>query len=279
MPGEGVGVDLVHDREIAHVEKEHRGLGHIGQRGTAVAEHGDHVGQHLAGLGRRRRRRPASRWPDRSPPGRPAPASRRPGRPVSKGRPKRGRSGSARSRRASATSSSSTMRSRPETTEPDLAAANESPTEGFTPLTVEEAQAVMTDLTGVDRSALLAERAEAEAQLRAAEATLGVPPPATNGQARAQEQEPDEPAQNTPIVNSGGNPTTTEDTDRGHRRAVARRRRAPPGRRRRPGRPTTSWRWPPRRPRTSSARPSRPSPGPSRSARTCPPPGGDWSGR
>ena len=36
----------------------------------------------------------------------------------------------------------------------------------------------MTDaLTGLDRDTLLAERAEAEAQLRAAEATLGSPRP------------------------------------------------------------------------------------------------------
>ncbi|MDQ1507620.1 MAG: hypothetical protein QOD57_5347 [Actinomycetota bacterium] len=34
-------------------------------------------------------------------------------------------------------------------------------------------------LTGIDRDSLLAERAEAEAQLRAAEATLGIPPPAS----------------------------------------------------------------------------------------------------
>jgi hypothetical protein len=45
--------------------------------------------------------------------------------------------------------------------------------EGFTPLSLEEALALVSeDLAGVDRDALLAERAEAEAQLRAAEATL-----------------------------------------------------------------------------------------------------------
>jgi hypothetical protein len=45
--------------------------------------------------------------------------------------------------------------------------------EGFTPLSLEEARALVSeDLAGVDRDALLAERAEAEAQLRAAEATL-----------------------------------------------------------------------------------------------------------
>jgi hypothetical protein len=45
--------------------------------------------------------------------------------------------------------------------------------EAFTPLSLEEAQALVSeDLAGVDRAALLAERAEAEAQLRAAEATL-----------------------------------------------------------------------------------------------------------
>ena len=49
-------------------------------------------------------------------------------------------------------------------------------------------------LTDVDRDALLAERAEAEAQLRAAEATLGVPPTGGGGHAGA-EQEREEPAQ------------------------------------------------------------------------------------
>ncbi|MDQ1517979.1 MAG: hypothetical protein QOE80_3809, partial [Actinomycetota bacterium] len=45
---------------------------------------------------------------------------------------------------------------------------------------MEEAQALMTEaLTGIDRNSLLAERAEAEAQLRAAEATLGIAPPAS----------------------------------------------------------------------------------------------------
>src|SRR5258706_158548 len=54
--------------------------------------------------------------------------------------------------------------------------------EGFVPLTLEEAQALMTEaLTGIDRSALLAERAEAEAQLRAAEATLGISAAAASG--------------------------------------------------------------------------------------------------
>ena len=56
--------------------------------------------------------------------------------------------------------------------------------EGFTPLSVEEARALMSELTEVDRNALLAERAEAEAQLRAAEATLGLA-----------EQEREEPTQ------------------------------------------------------------------------------------
>ncbi|HZQ79522.1 MAG TPA: hypothetical protein VFE55_19495 [Acidimicrobiia bacterium] len=43
-------------------------------------------------------------------------------------------------------------------------------------------------LTGVDRSTLLAERAEAEAQMRAAEATLGLTPPVANGQPGAREE-------------------------------------------------------------------------------------------
>jgi hypothetical protein len=71
---------------------------------------------------------------------------------------------------------------------------------------VEEAEALMTELTGVDRGALLAERAEAEAQLRAAEATLGIPPPATNGQAGAQEEEPD-------AVDPGGQTPASEGTE------------------------------------------------------------------
>jgi hypothetical protein len=61
---------------------------------------------------------------------------------------------------------------------------------------VEEARALMTEaLAGVDRDALLAERAEAEAQLRAAEATLGVGAAVANGQA-ASGEETDTPAQN-----------------------------------------------------------------------------------
>jgi hypothetical protein len=56
----------------------------------------------------------------------------------------------------------------------------------------------------VDRNALLAERAEAEAQLRAAQATLGAPP-SGNGRgdpAGGAEQEPDEPAQNRKDVDT-----------------------------------------------------------------------------
>lgn len=59
-------------------------------------------------------------------------------------------------------------------------------------------------LTGVDRSALLAERAEAEAQLRAAEATLGVAAADISGVAAngggENEQEPDEATQKPPVV-------------------------------------------------------------------------------
>lgn len=71
----------------------------------------------------------------------------------------------------------------------------------FTPLPVEEARALMTEegLTDVDRDALLAERAEAEAQLRAAEATLDlsrteIPDPGKDGHTE-NEQEPDEVTQ------------------------------------------------------------------------------------
>ena len=53
-------------------------------------------------------------------------------------------------------------------------------------------------LTGVDRETLLAERAEAEAQLRAAEATLGKAP-VNNGRSAA-EEEPGKGAQNFPTV-------------------------------------------------------------------------------
>jgi hypothetical protein len=56
-------------------------------------------------------------------------------------------------------------------------------------------------LTGLDREALLAERAEAEAQLRAAEATLGIPPPPPNGHAD-KTQEPDHPAKKSDEVNA-----------------------------------------------------------------------------
>jgi hypothetical protein len=69
--------------------------------------------------------------------------------------------------------------------------------EGFTPLTVEEARALMMEAVGVDRDTLLAERAEA--QLRAAEATLGISRPPANGRPDGEggaEQEPDEGAQN-----------------------------------------------------------------------------------
>lgn len=84
----------------------------------------------------------------------------------------------------------------------DITDADAAPTAPeFTPLPVEEARALMTDeaLTDVDRDALLAERAEAEAQLRAAEATLGVSPtgipdPGNNGHT-GNEQEPDEATQ------------------------------------------------------------------------------------
>ena len=55
-------------------------------------------------------------------------------------------------------------------------------------------------LTDVDRNALLAERAEAEAQLRAAEATLGIPPASPEGPA-AETQEPDHSAKKSDEVN------------------------------------------------------------------------------
>jgi hypothetical protein len=82
--------------------------------------------------------------------------------------------------------------------------------ESFTPLSVEEAQALMTDsLTGLDRNTLLAERAEAEAQLRAAEATLGIAPTAPNGE-EAAEQEQDGAVQNTLDVDSANGAVTLD---------------------------------------------------------------------
>jgi hypothetical protein len=78
----------------------------------------------------------------------------------------------------------------------------------FTPLSVEEARELMTEaLTGLDRDTLLAERAEAEAQLKAAQATLGLRPTAPNGDG-APEQEPDEAAQNTLDVDAPDGATT-----------------------------------------------------------------------
>jgi len=68
-------------------------------------------------------------------------------------------------------------------------------------MSVEEARAVADAVTGLDRDTLLAERAEAEAQLRAAEATLGIPPAAPNGE-KAPEQEPDEATQKTQDVDA-----------------------------------------------------------------------------
>jgi hypothetical protein len=56
-------------------------------------------------------------------------------------------------------------------------------------------------LAGLDRDDLLAERAEAEAQLRAAEATLGIPPSPPNGHGD-KTQEPDHPAKKSDKVNT-----------------------------------------------------------------------------
>ncbi len=68
-------------------------------------------------------------------------------------------------------------------------------------MSIEEARAVADAVTGLDRDTLLAERAEAEAQMRAAEATLGITPTAPNGET-APEQEPDEATQKTQDVNA-----------------------------------------------------------------------------
>jgi hypothetical protein len=72
--------------------------------------------------------------------------------------------------------------------------------DGFAPMSIEEARAVADAVTGLDRDTLLAERAEAEAQLRAAEATLAVVA-APNGET-ASEQEPDEATQKTQDVDA-----------------------------------------------------------------------------
>jgi hypothetical protein len=82
-------------------------------------------------------------------------------------------------------------------------------------MSVEEARALVTDeVTALDRATLLAERAEAEAQLRAAEATLGIPPAGSNGDAgtspEASEQEPDEAAQKTQDVDAPNEAATLD---------------------------------------------------------------------
>ena len=78
-------------------------------------------------------------------------------------------------------------------------------------------------LTGVDRDALLAERAEAEAQLRAAEATLGLGPAQANGRSAAGE-EPDTSAQNQEGMD--GDPTAGPTLDVTELRRAAARARA-----------------------------------------------------
>jgi hypothetical protein len=101
--------------------------------------------------------------------------------------------------------------------------------EGFTPMSVEEARAVADAVTGLDRDTLLAERAEAEAQLRAAEATLGIPPAAPNGET-AREQEPDEATQKTQDVDAPDGALTLDVEEL--RQAAAAARAAFPDRRR-----------------------------------------------
>jgi len=97
----------------------------------------------------------------------------------------------------------------PETTASTPAKVGE-PADSFTPLSIEEAQALMSEaLTGLDRSTLLAERAEAEAQVRAAQATLGISPTALNGDGPL-EQEPDEAVQNTLDVDAPNGASTLD---------------------------------------------------------------------
>ena len=78
-------------------------------------------------------------------------------------------------------------------------------------------------LTGVDRETLLAERAEAEAQLRAAEATLGKAP-VNNGRSAA-EEEPGKGAQNFPTVD-GEEEAASHSLDVAELRRAAARARA-----------------------------------------------------
>ena len=76
-------------------------------------------------------------------------------------------------------------------------------------MSIEEARAVTEAVSGLDRDTLLAERAEAEAQMRAAEATLGITPTAPNGET-APEQEPDEATQKTQDVDAPDGPLTLD---------------------------------------------------------------------
>ena len=48
---EGLAIDLVHRREVAHLGQEHRGLDHLVQSGSVGLHLGPQVGQRLGGLG------------------------------------------------------------------------------------------------------------------------------------------------------------------------------------------------------------------------------------
>jgi hypothetical protein len=94
---------------------------------------------------------------------------------------------------------------------------------GFTPLSLEQAQALMSEaLTGIDRDTLLAERAEAEAQLRAAEATLSVADSDPNGHTD-DKQEREDSTQKPHNVEERGSPEPEFDV--GALRAAAARAR------------------------------------------------------
>ena len=67
--GEELGVDLVHERVVAHVAQEHRGLAHVGERGALAARAAPSCWRWPGGARPARRRPPSRRptspiWPD-----------------------------------------------------------------------------------------------------------------------------------------------------------------------------------------------------------------------
>ena len=121
--------------------------------------------------------------------------------------------------------------------------------EGFVPLTEDEARALMTEaITGIDRALLLAERAEAEAQMRAADATLGLD---TAGAGQRSGPLRRRNGTNRPRSLPLWRRTSSRQSSSGPAPSSACPSSTWPscgGRRPRPGRPTTSWPGPPPRP-------------------------------